>query len=74
MRDGNRMWNENLDGELQYSAVCGYMNGIPGDWSRFELLERMENMGPVVAFHARMGTIDKQGRRRRPPHMYEGIG
>ena len=67
--DGNRMWDRNAEGRKQYSAVCGYINGSPGDMSREEMVDKFAEFGDIVAVHARLAAD-----RDKAPYYYEGIG
>ena len=64
--DGQRMWERDCAGDKPFSEVCGFVNGIPGDWSRDRLLRTLMSFGNVVAAHFRMSTDY--------PGNYDGAG
>ena len=51
-----------------WSTVCGWVNGIPGTWSRASVLRTLEGYGSVVACHIRFS----QDRGRAG--QYAGVG
>ena len=59
--DGNESVKEHEKDEGRpWSAVCGWINGIPGTWSRENVLRALEGFGEVVAIHIRLAK--DQGR------------
>ena len=53
-----------VDGNKRDSMVCGFINGIPGDWSRDHLYGELSRVGEIVGLHV----------RRAADGNYEGVG